>query len=280
LAFLEWSEGLDDIDVFEFKKRQHRLDACLNLLLISALDSAVKIGKYIGCDNRHKYYEVHENLQRSFHRVFWDSDRRRYASFRTDKTLYHYSQLIQAMAVIYLDQDSLKTGLLKNLSDCKSMVPTELSNKLFLYTAMLTQRARYAGVVLEDVRKSFGSMLQHGATSLWEVVQGANAFDGAGSLCHGWSAIFNYIAGAYILGVRPREAGFKTFVVEPRPGDLTSAEGTVPTPAGNIHLKWKNSDDCFEMELHHPEQLTARLKLPTGKRQEVFVNNKKWSWRK
>ena len=32
-------------------------------------------------------------------------------------------------------------------------------------------------------------MLYAGATSFWETADGADAFDDAGSLCHGWSAL-------------------------------------------------------------------------------------------
>ena len=32
-------------------------------------------------------------------------------------------------------------------------------------------------------------MMDVGATSVWETIDGASAFDNAGSLCHGWSAI-------------------------------------------------------------------------------------------
>jgi hypothetical protein len=32
-------------------------------------------------------------------------------------------------------------------------------------------------------------MLSCGATTFWETILGAEDFNGAGSLCHGWSAI-------------------------------------------------------------------------------------------
>ena len=32
-------------------------------------------------------------------------------------------------------------------------------------------------------------MLDAGATTFWETEKGATDFDGAGSLCHGWSAL-------------------------------------------------------------------------------------------
>ena len=32
-------------------------------------------------------------------------------------------------------------------------------------------------------------MLDNGATATWETIDGAVAFDDAGSLCHGWTAL-------------------------------------------------------------------------------------------
>jgi hypothetical protein len=32
-------------------------------------------------------------------------------------------------------------------------------------------------------------MLKKGATSFWETIKGEADFDGAGSLCHGWSGL-------------------------------------------------------------------------------------------
>ena len=70
------------------------------------------------------------------------------------------------------------------LSDCS------LSMKTFKYDAMLcVDREKYAPRVLEEIRADYGKMLNNGATSVWETIDGAAAFDNAGSLCHGWSAI-------------------------------------------------------------------------------------------
>lgn len=41
--------------------------------------------------------------------------------------------------------------------------------------------------------KSGGGMLFDGATSFWETLIGSEDFNGAGSLCHGWSAIPVYL---------------------------------------------------------------------------------------
>ena len=44
-------------------------------------------------------------------------------------------------------------------------------------------------------------MLDAGATTFWETELGATDFDGAGSLCHGWSAVPLYIICHYFLNV-------------------------------------------------------------------------------
>lgn len=45
--------------------------------------------------------------------------------------------------------------------------------------------------------RAVGKMLDAGATSFWEMKDGWKDFDGAGSLCHGWSAIPVYFYARY-----------------------------------------------------------------------------------
>ena len=58
-------------------------------------------------------------------------------------------------------------------------------------------------------------MLYNGATSFWETIDGAWAFDTAGSLCHGWSAIPVLFYYKYLLGVSPRTIGFRDYNFKP-----------------------------------------------------------------
>lgn len=44
-------------------------------------------------------------------------------------------------------------------------------------------------------------MLFEGATSFWETLNGSEDFKGAGSLCHGWSAIPVYLYLKYASGI-------------------------------------------------------------------------------
>ena len=61
--------------------------------------------------------------------------------------------------------------------------------KCFKYDALLAVDEGYARYILNDIKKIYGAMLRAGATTVWETEKGAEDFNLAGSLCHGWSAM-------------------------------------------------------------------------------------------
>ena len=69
------------------------------------------------------------------------------------------------------------------------LIPASLSMLPFVFDALLARDANCKDYILENIRKTYGQMLEAGATSFWETIDGESAFGGAGSLCHGWSAI-------------------------------------------------------------------------------------------
>ena len=71
----------------------------------------------------------------------------------------------------------------------KSLIKATLSVKTFVYDALLSCGDKYKGYILDDIKNNYKKMLDAGATTFWETEKGAADFDGAGSLCHGWSAI-------------------------------------------------------------------------------------------
>ena len=62
--------------------------------------------------------------------------------------------------------------------------------RCFVYDALLlTDRQQYRDYILKDMDTRYKIMLRAGATSFWETEEGDAAFDNAGSLSHGWSAM-------------------------------------------------------------------------------------------
>jgi len=95
---------------------------------------------------------------------------------------------------------------------------------------------------LEEMRSYYGQMLRSGATTPWELVDrrepGIDHIVAAGrSHCHGWSAGPAHHFPAQILGVTPTAPGYREVAIRPVLGDLTWAEGGIPTPHGIIRVK-------------------------------------------
>ena len=218
------------------------------------------------------YGKAAGRLIRAFHPVFWDEKRQLYASFRRRGLLSHYAQFTQALAInegVTRAAGRVRQLRQRILTD-EVLVKAELPSKYFVYTALLDGGRRYAAAVLDDMRQRFGGMLAVGATSLWEAADGAEAFERAGSLCHAWSSVFNAVAGAYVLGVRPIEPGFERFTVAPLVGGLAGAEGVVPTPKGAIRVAWQDDGDRLRLKLRHPKALEPVLTLPPGKKVKLL----------
>ena len=92
--------------------------------------------------------------------------------------------------------------------------------------------------------------------TLYETANGADDFEFAASMCHGWSALPIYFNHAVLLGVTPLEPGFKTFQVMPWAGDLPHAAGEIVTPQGKISVSWqRQADNSLALTVKHPAQL-------------------------
>ncbi len=114
--------------------------------------------------------------------------------FQTKTGVFHLSpaspdvasQLGNAMAVLIGLGDCRTVDAIKN---DRSLIPATLSMLTFVYDALILRDADHREYILADIHKKYGKMLREGATSFWETIDGESAFGGAGSLCHGWSAI-------------------------------------------------------------------------------------------
>ena len=74
----------------------------------------------------------------------------------------------------------------------KNLIETSLSMLIYKYDALLAANADNKDFILNEIRELYGYMLDQGATTFWETMLGEADFGGAGSLCHGWSALPAY----------------------------------------------------------------------------------------
>lgn len=74
----------------------------------------------------------------------------------------------------------------------------------------------------------------------------------------------SYILSGEVLGVKPLKAGFKRFIVAPKPGDLKWAKGDIPTPHGIIHVSWEVENGEIDIEVNASEKYELEKQYGTG----------------
>lgn len=180
--FYDWADGLEG-ELYETSEKS--FDLILNVLLSFALLRLRDIAEKIGEEFADLEQTVAE-LNGAVRRVFYDENN---GAFTTLPGKEHFSETGNALSILCGAAGENSELIAKKIAECK-LLPASLSMKCFSYDALLkTNFARYRSFILEDIDERYGKMLSSGATSFWETEDGERAFGGAGSLCHGWSAI-------------------------------------------------------------------------------------------
>ena len=77
----------------------------------------------------------------------------------------------------------------------------------------------------------------------------------------------------YILGVRPTSPGYRTWTFEPRPGNLTFAEGRVPTPRGFIEARWERVGDRLKCRVKAPGEAERNFEIALPKEPDLSASD-------
>lgn len=138
------------------------------------------------------YYKVYgeekeiDEMRNQIQETFYDE---KAGGYRLSTNGSSYSQLGNSFVILIgLGNQQLAEKMIKE----KSWIEVTLSMNTFYYDALLTFGDTYHAFILQDMKEKYGYMLEQGATTFWETAKGWKDFDGAGSLCHGWSAIPAY----------------------------------------------------------------------------------------
>jgi alpha-L-rhamnosidase len=128
-------------------------------------------------------------------------------------------------------------------------------------------------LLLQDTPPSWLSMVERGASTVWENWEGIDA-DGQphASLNHySKGAVISFLH-AYTSGIQLLDEGpgYRRFRVEPRPGGgMTWAEAAHDSPHGRIESSWRIHDDRFELTVTVPPGTSADIVLPDGTHHDV-----------
>lgn len=186
-----------------------------------------------------------------------------------------------ALAVLAGLPENAETGETLLREDAQGM-----TSFMGYYVLQAMARAGKITEALELIRLFWGGMLQLGATTFWEdfdvrwlenaapidrlpgegqidvhATYGRHCYRGyRHSLCHGWASGPTAWLSDHVLGVEILEPGCKRVRITPHLGDLTWAEGTYPTPYGNIAIEHRvQPDGTVKTSVQAPPEVALEL---------------------
>ena len=179
--FYDWSDNLSGT---LGRSEQEIPDLVGNCLLIKALENFRYLSEMIGAE--FAYGELEKTLRMRVRATFFDAEEGLFVHTEGGTA---YTALGNALAILCGLCDREEARRICRAIRQGEVSACSLSMKPFVYDALLLVDAAYKEDILNEIRACYGRMLDAGATSAWETAKGAEDFDRAGSLCHGWSSI-------------------------------------------------------------------------------------------
>ncbi len=216
--------------------------ALLNYWYIGAMRSALRLARLAGLAGTAALPERIGRAARTLTEEFHDPASGRIVDccLRDGQPERLSSQLVHAAALASgtVPEERIP-GYVRALEDDALLAPD-----LFLLDVVLRQMGRQGRgeSALQRIRDCWGPIVRSGAPTIWESRDGKAAFQEAGSLCHGFTAMPVTFVQEAILGIRALEPGFRRFRIAPEPCGLDWARGSVLTMAGTIDIAWKTEE--------------------------------------
>lgn len=257
--FYEWTPGLTGVPEIEHQSPTAH-EAGYNLYLHEAARHHAWMLRLAGHIGTAQILEQRLTaLKIAIHRQFWDPIAGYYRTTLDHGRREGAHELIQILAlsegVVPLE---CKEAVVHALLEGKTRIC--MLSAFYYRIRSLADHSRESRFWMDS---SLENIWQHmalsGATSLWETAQGSEDFYFAGSLCHGWSALPVYYHQAIVLGVQPISPGFRSFSVRIFPSRFSWAEGSIPTPFGDIDISWRKADAGLVIEATGPAECSPLL---------------------
>jgi alpha-L-rhamnosidase len=272
----EWLEPDADIGDFGAFVARDKSEVATAYLCRSARILA-RMGEVIGAAPevvRH-YDDLAEGARRAWQAEFVEGD----GSLRTRTQASHVRALAFGL-VDDDDRDRVAKDLVSLVADAGGHLATG-----FLSTGLLLPTLADEGhldtafeLLMQDTEPSWLTMIDRGATTVWERWNGVDA-DGVAheSLNHySKGAVVSFLH-RHVAGLVPTSPGYRTFRVRPAPGGaLTGADLRLDSPYGPILVEWRLLDGVLLLDLEVPPGTTAEVCLPDGTTATVGPGRHSW----
>ena len=195
--FYEWTPTMSSSFVTETASIETPINAFFSLAMQYMAKICASLGKSAEVA---KYEKISEAVNLAIEKYMYNEKTGLFESFN-DRCRGEYSVLTNALCLLCgAAQNVNKDNIIKILvangqSDTGLTVyPNTLSMNGFRFDALLgIDWEKYKNIILDEIDRDYLFMLREGATTFWETISGEKDFGsngaGAGSLCHGWSAL-------------------------------------------------------------------------------------------
>ena len=259
LGSLPWWKFVDWANEFKDGEPEGAINgnsSILTLQYVYTLEQAASIFEYLG-DNyqANEYRKTAKTLSDNSFKQCFNLSKNLMADTPDQKI---YSQHASIMGVLSGSiPSSLHQKVMTEVLNDKSLIQAT-----FYYRFYLNQALKKAGM----------ANLYYGALTPWRdmLKMGLSTFaekpEPTRSDCHAWSASPNYDFLATICGIMPNSIGFDDIIIAPALGELTTIEGNMPHPKGEIKMKLTKLKN----------EIIAEITIPENTKGKFVWQNKTW----
>ena len=186
---------------------------------------------HYGQNERAEHYrELARKLNKAVYAQCWDAGRRLFADTPERNTFSQHANILAVLTnAVSVEQQA--TLLQKTMTD-SSLTQATFYFKFYLFEAL---KKTGLGDQFIPQLKPWRDMLAMGLTTFAENPEPTR------SDCHAWSASPLYEFLSTTCGIRTAEPGFKSVRIEPFLGDLTTVDGKMPHPSGEIAVQFQKT---------------------------------------
>ena len=233
-----------------------------------SVDLLAQIAQVLGKkEDAQKYAQLFENIRNAYVEKYFEKNGKNKEDNQTAYTLgLHFNLIPQSM------REAAVNNILRKIKDYNGHISTgiQATNRMMMELANEGHADAAYQLLNNRTIPSWGYMVDHGATTVWERWDGW--VDGRGFQNAGMNSFNHYAIGAVgewifrnIAGINPDpdQPGYKHFIIEPRPGGgLTSAKASYNSIHGLISTEWKKDQNSFTLNVTIPANTTASVVLP------------------
>ena len=250
--FCDWTDAWEDI-AGEPRASRYGPSTVQNLVYAYALETGAWIMDTLDLNNLAERYRIEKTgILDKIGSLCWSVGR---GLYKEGPEYEEYSQHAQLWAVLsdLATGDKAKEIMQKVLED-KSLIPCSFVMQFYVFRA-LEKAEMYEKT--EQLWEMWKNLIDMDCVTVPEIPSKYNR-----SECHAWGSLILHELPRKFLGISPLLPGYDKVKIKPMGLFIKNISGSVPTPHGNVMVKWNIDGNKITLEGNTP--VRAQIILPDG----------------